>query len=261
MAAHAHPPTKTRCPHVHYFSIMGLMVVTLLGNSLTAGKIGIAYEKYLKLPGEYKIINRGRDGDTIKGLSSRLDEVLREDGPEILLIQSGANDILIPEMAERGGKWEAFVHDMQKRGSIPTYSGDEFSSACNELYNKASSWGINRVITVTIPPIGENLESPRNKKRENYNSLIRDAADNNAVEIADVAGAFEKRLSEHQPGSDWFFSQPNDFAADIRRIHRDGTALSISEERGLFLTMDGAHLNEHGAKLMGQVIRRSILKQ
>jgi hypothetical protein len=59
--------------------------------------------------------------------------------------------------------------------------------------------------------------------------------------------------------SDWFFGEPADFTADVGKVRRAKGAMKLSEERGLYLTMDGAHLNEKGADLMGKVISRAIL--
>ncbi len=234
------------------------MTITLIGDSLTAGNLGIPYSRYLNLPDDALILNRGRDGDTVQGIFGRLEDTLRVDGPDVLVIQVGANDILLPEMAARGGDWTAFVNEMTDRGSLPAADIGIFGEIYTNLIEMASAWGTDRVVCLTIPPVGENLASERNQKRLEYNKRIRTAADSAGAAVADVAAEFEKEL-KIMTTSDWFFGEPADFTADVRKVRRGKGAMKLSEERGLYLTMDGAHLNEKGADLMGQVISRAIL--
>jgi lysophospholipase L1-like esterase len=233
------------------------MTITLIGDSLTAGSLGIPYSRYLNLPDDAPIL-KGLDGDTVQGIFGRLEDALRVDGPDVLVIQVGANDILLPEMAARGGDWTAFVSEMTARGSRPAADIGIFGETYTNLIEMASAWGTDRVVCVTIPPVGENLESERNRKRLEYNKRIRAAADSAGAEVVDVAAEFEKEL-KIVTTSDWFFGEPADFTADVRKVRRAKGAMKLSEERGLYLTMDGAHLNERGAELMGKVISRAIL--
>jgi lysophospholipase L1-like esterase len=181
------------------------------------------------------------------------------DGPEVLVVQTGANDILLPEMAARGGAWTTFVDEMSKRGSVPTPDPLKFGAAYEDVLDIAFSWGVEHVVAVTIPPLGENLTSQRNQSRESLNDQIRRAADAGAARLADVAAAFESELAEIEVLSDWFFGKPADFISDVRRVRREKGAAAMSEERGLYFTMDGAHLNERGAALMGRIVSDAVL--
>ena len=240
------------------------MTVLLIGNSLTAGNLGIPYSRYLKFPEytgtENRIINRGLDGDTLIGVLDRLRKELSSNIPDILVVQTGANDILLPEMTSRGPKWKEFTESMIQRGSIPTTNPAEFRKIYTSLISMAVSRGIDakRIICVTIPPIGENLHSDRNRKRTVFNQAIRNAAELSGAVIADTAQAFEEILRENPNPSEWFFGSPEDFTADVKEVRRGKGAMGLSEERGLMLTMDGAHLNERGARLMGEVISSAI---
>ncbi len=236
------------------------MTITLLGNSLSAGNLGIPYSRYLSINPNTRIINHGRDGDTLQGIQSRLNDALIADNPDVLVIQTGANDILLPEMSARGGSWTPFVKTMKDRGSVPTTNINKFAEIYSELIRTAISMNISssRIICITIPPIGENLESNRNQIRSGYNRKIQNAAAEKGAALADVAEEFENLLKHLDIPSDWLFDKPEDFTADLRIVRRRKGAMSLSEERGLYLTMDGAHLNERGAELMGQVISRAI---
>lgn len=240
------------------------MTVLLIGNSLTAGNLGIPYSRCLKLPenspSENRIINQGLDGDTLLGVRNRLEAALETENPDVLVIQTGANDILLPEMDSRGGLWTPFVREMEKRGSIPTTEPEEFSELYTEMLKTAVSHGVDIrcIICVTIPPIGEVLHSGRNRKREVYNREIRRVVEESGANLADVSSEFERILQKIETPSDWFFNSPVDFTADVKEVRRGKGAMRLSEERGLYLTMDGAHLNEKGAELMGKVISAAI---
>ncbi len=240
------------------------MTVMLIGNSLTAGNLGIPYSRYLKLPesgsSENRIINRGRDGDTLLGVGNRLKAALESENPDVLVIQTGANDVLLPEMASRGGLWTQFVREMEKQGSIPTIEPRDFSKIYTEMIGRAVTYGVDirRIICVTIPPIGEVLLSERNRKREVYNQELRQLVRKTGASLADVSRKLESILKKTENLSDWFFSNPGDFTADVKEVRREKGAMKLSEERGLYLTMDGAHLNETGAELMGKVISSAI---
>ncbi|MCK5735759.1 MAG: hypothetical protein KAH21_04735 [Spirochaetaceae bacterium] len=236
------------------------MIIMLIGNSLTAGNLGIPYSRYLNLPTDSRIINQGLDGDTLLGVKNRLEAALEMESPDILVIQTGANDILLPEMNSRGGTWKPFVEEMKKRGSLPTENPISFLNIYTEMISVAISSGLNsrRIICATIPPIGENLLSSRNKKRMEYNRSIRRAVKITAACLADIAENFEEELRKIEIPSDWFFSNPADFISDVKEVRRGKGAMNLSKERGLYLTMDGAHLNEKGAELMGRVLSAAI---
>lgn len=237
------------------------MTLTLIGDSLTAGNLGIPYLQYLSITPDIQVHNRGRDGDTVQGVFRRLDDVLRSDGPEILVIQVGANDILLPEMSARGGNWTSFVEQMTREGITPSADIGEFSDIYTELIGTASTLGVDGIVCATIPPIGEVLETERNRLRVELNRQIRESAGTAGIGLADVAEKFESILKSVSAPSEWFFGDPADFITDIRTVRRSGGAMALSKERGLILTMDGAHLNERGGELMAQVISHAIGKE
>jgi lysophospholipase L1-like esterase len=230
------------------------MVVTLMGDSLTAGNLGIPYSRYLNLPADFRVVNRGRDGDTVLGILDRLDDAIRSDGPDVVVVQVGANDVLLPEMAARGGAWKGFVDGIIAAGSRPSPDPRLFSDRYADLLLRISAWGIDRIVCVTVPPAGENLDSERNRKREEINRRIRTAAGNGGAILADVAADFEKELENLQMPSEWFFDDPEQFITDARILRKEKSAMRLSETRGLYLTMDGAHLNEQGAVIAGKRI-------
>lgn len=236
------------------------MILTLIGDSLTAGKLGVAYADWLNLPDDTDLINLGKDGDTVRGVRDRLSEALSDTLPDILVIEAGANDILLPEMKSRGGEWASFVADMEKRGSRPAESTEKFESTYRDMLSICEAKGIRCVIAVTIPPLGEGPAPLQDKRRKEMNRIILKLAEEHRAEVADVACLFEEVLENFLVRSDWFFDSPSVFTTDLRRIRRDRSAMPLSEERGLYLTVDGAHLNEKGAEMMGIAVSNAVFR-
>ena len=237
-----------------------VMTLTLAGDSLSAGNLGIPFARFLTLPDGSRpsIINEGKDGDTLAGLVARLDELLRSTTPELLIIEIGANDVLLPAMTKKAGPWPDFVDGMVRQGSRPAGDPGEFRRLYEELLSMADARGVEKVVTVTIPVLGESPRSPYTAMRRELNTIIRKATGGSHAVLADPAAAFDDVLDDLPIHSDWFFTHPDEFITDLRRIRRNRGAMPLSEERGLYLTMDGAHLNERGAELMGQVISEAI---
>jgi len=234
------------------------MTVLLIGDSLTAGNLGIPYARHIDLPPDTRIRNFGRDGDTVRGVRSRLAETLAAESPDIVVLQVGANDVLIPAMVRLGGPWPDFADRMRAVGAIPTPDPKAFEQEYRALVAAAGDWGVDGLVCVTAPPVGEDLNSTVNRERIEINRIIRTVAEDGAAVLADAAEVLESELRALPLISDWFFDSPERFAADVRRIRREKGASGLSEERGLYLTMDGAHLNERGAALMGRVVGQAV---
>ncbi len=234
--------------------ILCSMVISIAGDSITAGNLGVPFTKLLELPAGSSLSVHGVDGDTVKGVSGRLQDILKADNPDVLVIEAGANDILIPEMSKKGGEWNSFVENMASIGSVPLPLLEDFHACFSNMIAEALEWGVERILCLTILPLGENLNSNLNKKRRDKNECIRRAVFDAGVELLDTADIFDKALQNFSEYSDWLFSSPSEFITDLRRMRREGGANVLSRERGLHLTMDGAHLNEEGAGLLAGAV-------
>ncbi|MDC7231835.1 MAG: SGNH/GDSL hydrolase family protein [Spirochaetales bacterium] len=253
--------------------------ILFLGDSLTAGTIGSSYFKLLtqnKILEEYSLINLGENGFTIAGLRVKLEHYLQSNkAPSILVIEGGANDLLLPHMQNQGLHWDPFIRKLRRHGSVPAASVSAFRTQLNLLLGSAMDGGIPVVLLCTIPFLGEDLTSGLNRKREAYNAVIRTACRESdsalfKCVIADLAAGAEKILSENvleqksdsdscgpeAPGS-WLFKAPADFERDALRIRETGEE-TLCRERGLRLSIDGAHPNRQGAALMASVLLKTL---
>ncbi len=230
------------------------MILSFVGDSLTAGNLGVPYTRFLELPPETELRIHGVDGDTVRGVRTRLETILETDRPDVLLLEAGANDIFIPAMARKNTDWELFVQELASHGSVPSPRAEDFLSVYRDVLAAAGRQGVPRIICMTILPLGEDLESSLNRERREKNKCIRRAAEEAGAELLDAAEIFDRTLRGFPACSGWLFESPKDFIADLRRMRREKSAAGLSEERGLHLTMDGAHLNEEGARLLARAV-------
>lgn len=85
-----------------------------------------------------------------------------------------------------------------------------------------------KVIITTLSCLGEDLEGEENLIRARFNKVIRDLAAKHGCTVADVGKAFDEVLRKRQGRG------------------------------GLFLTIDGVHINSRGAELYAREIGRSL---
>ena len=243
-----------------------MKTILFMGDSLTAGKLGASYLEVLQNDPEMKnvtIINGGEDGYTIEGIRVRMESLLDSGNqPDVLVVEGGANDLLLPYMKSSGHAWDPFIRKLKRHGSIPLESEVEFKKGMTRILSAAFDRGIRRVLTCTIPCLGENLSTPLNRKRENYNRIIRTVTGEFQVSLyecscAEAAHRFEAELGRFQPGSDHLFRTPEELMSDARRIAEVGED-RVCSERGLRLTIDGAHLNRTGARMLAEVFRQAL---
>ncbi|MCG8454596.1 MAG: SGNH/GDSL hydrolase family protein [Spirochaetales bacterium] len=232
-------------------------MIHILGDSLTAGNLGIPYTGFLAP--HYAVSIDGKDGDTLLGALDRFQAHQEPKDTQILVVEIGANDVLLPHVGSRSSEWAQAVGAMIDSGSRPTPQPQQFAFFYKQLLNKAQERGY-QLVLLTIPPLGENLALPPNPQRMVLNHQIRILSQRPNTVLVDVALEFEKQLQRREQASDWLFPHPQDFILDKRRMRREGGTAKLCQERQLLLTMDGAHLNETGAKIMGNLLSEGIEK-
>jgi len=243
-----------------------MKTILFMGDSLTAGKLGASYLEVLQNDPEMRnrtFINAGEDGYTIEGIRIRMESILDSGNlPDVLVVEGGANDLLLPFMRSSGHEWDPFIRKLKRHGSIPLESEEAFREGMKRILSAAFDRGIKNVLTCTIPCLGENLSTPLNRKRERYNRIIRTVTGEFQESLyecscVDAALPFEAELEQFQPGSDHLFKTPEELMKDAGRILKEGED-RICSERGLRLTIDGTHLNRTGAQMLAEVFRKAL---
>lgn len=126
-------------------------VVVTAGASTTQGSLGADWVGMLRArlaPQGHEVVNAGVNGDTSAGLRARLDEIIAC-APNAVTVLIGTNDI-------RGGTSTA-----------------EYRANLTAVVDRLTAAGT-RVAVLSLPPLGEDLGSPANRRVGEFNAVLRD---------------------------------------------------------------------------------------
>ena len=234
--------------------------ILMIGDSLFRGTLGINFINMLDeaFP-SYRFINRGKGGDTLIGIANRLEAELQEEHDyDIIVIEAGHNDILIPVGEHREFWHRVSSHYYQARGSIVTEEED-FEARYDEMITMVRRYTDVPIIVTTLSCLGEDLATEPNLKRARLNEAIIRVAKAHDLILADVGAEFDACLKASKEPKSLLFTQ---FATrtlvDVLRSSTVEGAKAMSEERGMMLVIDGVHLNGEGARLYFETIKERI---
>jgi lysophospholipase L1-like esterase len=157
-------------------------------------------------------------GDTLLGLAKRIDYYLTKPPCNTFIIEIGTNDILLPFLRKRTGRWRKIVDRLIARGSVPLPGRSDFAAEYERLICKLLD---RKIFVVNIPCLSENLENDLNVKVSAYNEVIENLCQKYGITYLGL--------------SSW-----------------------ISNKRKLVLTVDGVHLNRRGAKGLAYLIEENV---
>ncbi len=198
--------------------------------------------------------NMGLGGDTLHGISDRLLTEISRNRYDIIIIEAGHNDIILPKMKEINFLFKLAYNKLVRRGSIPTTNPDEFEKKYIQLIIKIKTLCKSEIILTTLSCLNEDLNADTNLQRESLNQIIKKVASNHNCVIADVGQAFNERLINRNNCSKFLDSFFNTFFFDALKTKTIEGTISLSNKRKLKLTVDGIHINLEGAKIYCNVI-------
>ncbi len=234
--------------------------VLIIGDSITEGVLGIDYVKMLQNKfHNIRFCNMGLGGDTLQGISNRLLEEISINIYDIIIIEAGHNDVILPKMKEINFLYKLAYNKLIRRGSIPITNPDEFEKKYTQLITKVKAMCKSEIILTTLSCLNEDLSSDTNKKRANLNEVIKKVALFHSCVIADVGQVFNDKLANTNNRSKFLDGFFNTFFFDALKTKTIQGAISLSNKRMLKLTVDGVHINLEGAKIYYNVISDCLL--
>ena len=179
----------------------------VVGDSLAGGLPHVNFWMQLrKMAGDYSFTASAVGGDPLGGICSRLDSLVAETGPDLLILVAGANDILLPSLRARGGNWLRLVNRIEKRGSLPIEDVNDFLGLYCRTIEKTMA-EVERLVVTTSTCLGEDLGSEPNRRRSEYNAAIRALAEQHNLVLADTAKAFDGVLENVDDPSCYFLDR------------------------------------------------------
>ena len=227
------------------------MKIAFYGDSLTKGIPGLSYFQMLeeRLP-EHELMNYGKGGDTVISLYRRIERREIHGPVDIAFLWVGVNDVLAKV---------TFTHSMLKRLMRQPRAKDHieirdyYDRTLKLLRQKAT-----HILTVSPLLIGEDLSNPWNRELAELREIVASASSCfSNVQYIDLRSSFSKELA----GRTISGYVPN----SILRIARDTFTLrspaqvdTAASRRGLYLTLDGVHLNSAGAEIVTESFREMV---
>lgn len=225
------------------------MEIGFFGDSITEGRIGASYLDLIRkqMP-EATLLNVGRGGETVISLYHRIKEMVVTWDTGVVWI--GVNDILVHV------KW--YFSLLKKMRKQPWFKGmDQFGGFYRKILDKVGEGG-RTVLAVTPLMIGEDRENPWNRLLgELSRELQRISSERSHVHFVDLRSVFFNRL-EKKKTSGYYLRSAGRVLMDSIFQPDSGDFNRLAEERGLYFTLDGIHLNTSGARLAAEVLMEKI---
>lgn len=231
-------------------------MILCFGDSLTEGKPGVTYLRYLKNNKGYK--NFGLGGDTVTGMTHRLNQTLADDrykDADAIIIGIGANDILLPFLKTYSPSWAKAVVQLAKRGSIPCEDKAQFAQRYENMLRILKG----RRTVVFGLPLFETDSNDLNEKAAVYYEVIEAQCAVYQVPFINF-GRWQKEVKHRQNNSgSYFFTRDRwDVVTDTLLTTLLPFTDYVSRKRGLAVTVDGAHLNTVSAKGLARLIEDTL---
>lgn len=228
-------------------------MIHLYGDSITAGVPGVPFHKYLMSARPFRVYGVG--GDTVTGLLGRTRGIeLNADDQYVLEI--GTNDILLPHLREQSISWRKTVEGIEESGRRIAADVGDFAGKYSELLDRFDS---EKTFVVSIPCIGEDTGSDLNRKVDEYNDVIKRMCAERSRVFIDF-NKWQKLEIEKSNclGKAFISKNALGMIADVAMTKMDFISDVLSRKRNLCTTIDGVHLNSHGAEQMARMIEQAL---
>jgi lysophospholipase L1-like esterase len=221
------------------------MRIAFFGDSLTSGTPGCSYVAVLRERLlDDTLLNYGKGNDTVVSLRRRISAMQFDKPLDMAFLWIGVNDV------PQKDRWlfRAF-HTllMQRRARDRDEFEDCFRATLDSLTAVARR-------VVVAPPVlkGEDLDNPWNQRLRDLASSIRGiTAEYSKAEFLDLQAAFAGELLA-KTGCECFRGGFFRLLLDVLTLRTDEQIDAKAAERGLWLTLDGIHLNSAGANLVAK---------
>lgn len=228
------------------------MRIAFLGDSITRGIPRVSYFRMLQSSlEEHELFNFGKGGDTVNSLYRRIKRKHLNKFDEFVLF-IGVNDVYSKINKS---------HEIMKtlRRQYWSKNLEEFKDDYTKLIVFLNSFQKKFVVVAPLV-FGEELDSKWNKELDEYERIIKDIVRSyENIHYLDVRSIFKQELTNKQV-SNYLPYSLFETGKDVAVLDSDEKVDQMSTSRGLYLTLDGCHLNSKGARILANEITKYYKK-
>lgn len=232
-------------------------IVVCAGDSITHGMVSANYVDLLRArfaPQGYAFINAGINGNLAYNVLHRLNEIIACQ-PTVVTLLVGTNDVnatLTPALTKM------YINQQKlPQPATPDWYRQNVETLIDRLQAEAQA----RIAILSLPPLGEDLDSVANQRVREYSATLREIAA--AKQVAYLP--LNERLTELLPAN----LTPPPYTASLnlagvaafKRFILRRSWDSIATEHRLTLLTDHIHLNDRAAAVLADLIGEFLTSQ
>ncbi|TET67208.1 MAG: hypothetical protein E3J40_03635 [Dehalococcoidia bacterium] len=227
-------------------------IVVCLGASMVRGQVSYNFVNLLDqrmAEDGFQFINAGVAGDHAYNVLMRLDSVI-DYQPDFVIILVGTNDVTATL-----GSTLARISRLTRRFPQPP-SAEFYKYNMLRIINTLKERTSAKIALVSLPVLGEDLESMPNHLIRDYNAMLKDIADEEQVSYLAVYELQEEYLGKVQQGSGRPYESGGmlSIKALARHYLLRQSFDEISRKHHFVLLTDGIHMNSRGATFIADEI-------
>lgn len=225
-----------------------LPLVACLGDSITHGIISSNYVEALqkKYNGKFIFINSGINGNLAYNLKIRLERDCIDFKPDYVTILIGTNDV----NSQRNKKTMKKYINQQKLPQKP--DKDFYKENLYDIIKLLKNNTKAEIAVMSLPLIGEELDSEINQKVSEYNEIIKSAVkefDIDYLPLNEKQIEYLLKIKNRQPA---VYTKKNILKIFYLMIKKSFD--KIAEYNGYHLTYDGLHATTRGAEMIADLV-------
>ncbi|MBC8171339.1 MAG: hypothetical protein H7X77_06690 [Anaerolineae bacterium] len=225
-------------------------VVVCAGDSITHGVASANYVELLKkqlAAPEYEFVNAGINGNLAYNVLQRLDVIIACH-PDVVTLLIGTNDV----NATFSQAWEDNYLKQQKLPEKPTL--DWYRQNVERIVDRLKTETSARIAILTLPMLGEKLDSEMNQRVNAYNAVLQTIAAEKQVALLDLHEQLRMLLPENHTPPPYEGKMMPMLQAGLKQYILRKSWDTVATEHGLAVLTDHIHLNDRAAGVIARLI-------
>lgn len=232
--------------------------VVCFGDSNTHGNVSYNWVADLEknLP-DYQFVNAGRNSDLTFTLLHRIDDVIACN-PTVVNVLIGTNDLNATFAKSSLKRYQKMGRLLE--GEVPSIIS--FKRNYEEIVDRLSSETTADISLMSLPPMGEDIESDENKSVAAYNSIIKEIAGKNGLTYLPLFEQQKAYLTE-SPSQTRYRFKSYFYLLNLSIMKHYWLRKSwdeISKSHGTRLSPDFLHQNSISGKMIETLLSDFVIK-